>query len=69
MPFIRKGKAVLRAHSWFGLYPTCLNCVTLPLPAARESGKVSLWSGAKTLSPQAKLECCSKEEDATPFLL
>ena len=36
----------------------------MPFLATRESGKVSHLSGAKTLSPQAKLECRSKEEDA-----
>ena len=41
----------------------------MPFLATSETGKVSHFSEAKTLSPQAKLECRNKEEDAAPFPL
>lgn len=54
MPFIRKGKAILRFPRRFQLMPHWSELCHMPSLAAKESRKMSWLPGAKTLSPQTK---------------
>lgn len=62
MPFIRKGKAILRFPRRFWLMAHWSELCHMPSLAARESRKVSLLPGAKTLSSQKKIRMLKERE-------